>query len=162
LHKDPARRFTSAEALAEDLRRFLDGELIQARPAGPLERGMKWARRRPAAAALTLMSGTAALTLAGFSLGVWHYQVFSTALVAETAAKHRAASLLYPTPALRAHTEWQDNPVRRSERLLDDANCPEALRHWEWSYLKRLCHAEERTLSGHTSLVRSLAYSPDS
>ena len=52
LSKEPARRYASAEALAEDLRRFLADEPVQARPVGRLERAVKWARRRPTAAAL--------------------------------------------------------------------------------------------------------------
>jgi WD40 repeat protein len=52
LEKDPARRYASAAALAEDLRRFRAGESIAARPAGRVERAVKWARRRPATAGL--------------------------------------------------------------------------------------------------------------
>src|SRR5262249_20791129 len=46
LEKEPARRYASAEALANDLRRFLRGEPVQARPARWSERVWKWARRR--------------------------------------------------------------------------------------------------------------------
>jgi formylglycine-generating enzyme required for sulfatase activity len=52
LHKEPARRYTGAEELADDLRRFQAGEPIRARPAGAVERAVKWAKRRPALAAL--------------------------------------------------------------------------------------------------------------
>jgi tetratricopeptide (TPR) repeat protein len=63
LHKEPRRRYTDAEALAEDLRRFLAAEPIRARPAGWWERTAKWARRRPAAAALIGVSVLAVLLL---------------------------------------------------------------------------------------------------
>jgi eukaryotic-like serine/threonine-protein kinase len=53
LEKDPSRRYATAQALAEDLHRCLEGQPIKARPAGPLERLGKWARRQPALAALT-------------------------------------------------------------------------------------------------------------
>jgi tRNA A-37 threonylcarbamoyl transferase component Bud32 len=52
LQKEPGRRYASAADLAEDLRRYLAGEPIVARPVGTLGRLAKWARRRPAVAAL--------------------------------------------------------------------------------------------------------------
>jgi hypothetical protein len=42
----------SADALTEDLRSFLEGSPIRARPVGFVARTIKWARRRPAIAAL--------------------------------------------------------------------------------------------------------------
>ena len=52
LEKDPARRYDSARALADDLRRFLDGEPIAARPDGPATRLLRRARKNPALAAM--------------------------------------------------------------------------------------------------------------
>ncbi|MHB1558856.1 MAG: serine/threonine-protein kinase, partial [Isosphaeraceae bacterium] len=52
LEKDPARRYASAEALADDLRRWRQGKPIHARPIGPIERVGKWCRRQPMLAAL--------------------------------------------------------------------------------------------------------------
>src|SRR5262249_52699721 len=67
LEKDPRRRYASAEALAEDLRRFLADEPILARPAGRWERTAKWVRRRPALAALLVLGIAAPLALAAVS-----------------------------------------------------------------------------------------------
>jgi hypothetical protein len=47
LQKEPARRFATASELADDLRRFLDGESIRARRVGRVERVTKWVRHRP-------------------------------------------------------------------------------------------------------------------
>lgn len=55
LAKEPARRYESADALADDLDRYLAGTPILARPIGFRERVWKWARRQPALASLTLL-----------------------------------------------------------------------------------------------------------
>src|SRR5262249_40279741 len=55
LQKEPTRRYASAAALADDLRRFGEGRPIQARPVGLFERAGKWARRRPAATLLAIV-----------------------------------------------------------------------------------------------------------
>jgi serine/threonine protein kinase len=51
LEKDPDRRYQTAGALAEDLRRYANRFAISARRAGPVQRLVKWVKRRPAVAA---------------------------------------------------------------------------------------------------------------
>jgi hypothetical protein len=63
LEKDPARRYPTAEALAGDLRRFGAGEPITARPVGIVGRALKWARRRPMTAGLTVLSAVSTVLL---------------------------------------------------------------------------------------------------
>jgi serine/threonine-protein kinase len=65
LEKEPARRYSSASALADDLERWLKGEPISARGVGRLERGWRWCRRNPALAGLI---GTAALALVAVAI----------------------------------------------------------------------------------------------
>jgi len=69
LEKSPESRYDSAGALAEDLRRFLAGENILARPIPAPVRFARWARRRPAPAALLalLILGTLAATFAAIA-----------------------------------------------------------------------------------------------
>jgi serine/threonine protein kinase len=55
LQKDPQRRYRSAAALAEDLRRCREGEPVLARPVGRLERAWRWARRHPGPALAVLL-----------------------------------------------------------------------------------------------------------
>jgi tetratricopeptide (TPR) repeat protein len=68
LEKEPERRYGNVQALADDLRRFLAGETIQARAVSPLSRAWRWCRRRPAMAGLlfalvaALVGGLAAVT----------------------------------------------------------------------------------------------------
>ena len=65
--KSPGRRYGSAAEMAEDLRRWLAGEPIKARPQSGMERILGWTRRRPAAAALIAVSVTALILLATVS-----------------------------------------------------------------------------------------------
>jgi WD40 repeat protein/tRNA A-37 threonylcarbamoyl transferase component Bud32 len=96
LEKDPARRYATAEALADDLARFLAGEPIVARPVGRLERVSKWVKRRPALAALllTLVLGTA--TGVALVIGLWR------GAVAQAEAERRAHDV--ETEARRENT----------------------------------------------------------
>jgi tetratricopeptide (TPR) repeat protein/tRNA A-37 threonylcarbamoyl transferase component Bud32 len=87
LHKDAARRYATASELAEDLRRFLAGEPIKARPVGLWTRGIKYARRKPfvvmtwgatAAALLFLVLGTGYVLVRrnqDLAADLKHYQV---------------------------------------------------------------------------------------
>jgi serine/threonine protein kinase/Tfp pilus assembly protein PilF len=68
LQKEPRKRYASAEALAEDLRCFLTGEPIRARPTPLWERGLKWMKRRPMAATLAAAVIVAAAGLIGGAL----------------------------------------------------------------------------------------------
>src|SRR5262249_21864492 len=70
LEKAPQKRYASAEALAEDLERWLSGEPIRARRSGVWERAYKWTRRRPAEAALLLAASL--LVLGGTAFGLWY------------------------------------------------------------------------------------------
>src|SRR5262249_27029564 len=59
-----------------------------------------------------------------------------------------------------AHNEYRANNVTRASQLLDE--CPEDLRHWEWNYLKRLCHSESRTVTlGEHAGYEQAAFSAD-
>jgi serine/threonine protein kinase/Tfp pilus assembly protein PilF len=67
LSKEPARRYQTALELGDDLGRFLDGLPVQARPTPLWERGLKWARRHPAPAALAAVSVLALVSILTFA-----------------------------------------------------------------------------------------------
>jgi eukaryotic-like serine/threonine-protein kinase len=70
--KDPAGRYETAQHLADDLRRFLEGRPIAARPTGPLKQAWRWCRRRPLPAGLAL--GLVAAVAAGFVGVTWSWR----------------------------------------------------------------------------------------
>ena len=72
LQKEPANRYESALALAEDLRRVAAGEPILARPVGKVEQLWRWCRRKPALAGL--VASLVVLALAGIGGGAWYIQ----------------------------------------------------------------------------------------
>ncbi len=66
--KDPALRYATAEAMAEDLRRFLADEPIQARRIGGSERAWRWCRRNPGLASASALSVLALVATAAIAL----------------------------------------------------------------------------------------------
>ncbi len=70
--REPAGRYATAGALAADLALFLDGKPVRARDAGIVERCWKWAKRRPAIAAL--LFGLAVTALTGVTAVTWQWR----------------------------------------------------------------------------------------
>lgn len=157
LEKDARRRYESAEHLAADLRRFLDGETVLARPVGTAERTMRWIRRYPAWATTIVVSVCAlALLITGL---FWHNQRLNDvnmrlndALI-DARRSHREAinresqlrELWYAGDMRLAHQAWLERDMRHYETLLQrhrpagDAKWSD---HWEWWYLRQLGHVE--------------------
>jgi serine/threonine-protein kinase len=92
IEKDPAGRYPSAAALAEDLSLYLDGKPVRARATGALERSWKWAKRRPAIAGL--LSGLAAAVLIGLAAVTWQWRAAVAARNDALAARDEARRTL--------------------------------------------------------------------
>jgi eukaryotic-like serine/threonine-protein kinase len=107
LEKDPRQRYLSAQALADDLGRWLRREPIRARPSTPPERVIKWIRRKPAIAALS------ALLLLGASLGIpallWKWRQATQHAIAERRARDRADAALSEVQIQIAERMFADN-----------------------------------------------------
>jgi serine/threonine protein kinase len=79
MNKSPARRYQSARDMADDLRRFRDGQPILARPQGPFERIVRWGRRYPLAVSVL------AAVIVGSAAGMWYLSSLSEFFVRQTA-----------------------------------------------------------------------------
>jgi hypothetical protein len=91
LEKTPGQRYATAEALADDLRHFLSGETIQARPAGAVERSWRWCRRNPVPASLLVVVTLLLIVVSmGSAFGLWHLSWLSGELVRQTALESAA------------------------------------------------------------------------
>lgn len=90
LDKEPARRYGSALALAEDLECWLRLEPVTARPVTTIQRAIKWTRRRPAVAAFA--AATTVATLAGLAGTLWQLRQKESALVAVTEQRNKATA----------------------------------------------------------------------
>ncbi len=116
LQKEPEKRYDSAASVAEDLRRFLGGEPIVARPVPVWERGIKWARRRPAIATLAL--AVLLLLAALMGLGVLSYQKIGSAL--RIAEVRRTAAEASQLEAIKQSKVAEAN-FTRARKAVDDS-----------------------------------------
>jgi RNA polymerase sigma factor (sigma-70 family) len=107
LVKEPARRYTSAQALADDLRRLLVGEPIRARRITAIERSVKWARRRPTIAAL--LAAVLLLAVVGVSGILWQWR-------RAVAANDQLGQALAVKSRLLTETEAAKNQAEQSAR----------------------------------------------
>jgi WD40 repeat protein len=180
LRKEAPKRYATAEALADDLRRWLHGEPIQARPVGPGERALKWVQRRPAVAALLSVTVVMVLALVGGGVSLFYSgrlqdalrnEAQQRALAEEQEARAVAASqeaekqwdraerLVYARQIALAQAMWHAGDVRQAWALLD--TCRRDLRGWEYNYLYTLFTSNQHTFRGHTGNVYSVGFSPD-
>ena len=80
LEKEPAKRYQTAQALTDDLQRYLAGKPIQARPIGSVERSWRWCARNP------LVTGLATAVIAILTVGIVTSSYFAVSASREAAA----------------------------------------------------------------------------
>jgi len=144
LEKDPVRRYASASALADDLRRYRRGDPIEARPVGILERGWKWTRRHRALAALLM--GIVLVTLLGFVGVTWQWRVAVRERNYQEFLRQQARNVLYYSCISQSQLQWRANDLSGAVRSLEECIPREGDHHdrrgWEWYYLQNLYRPE--------------------
>lgn len=160
LHKEPPRRYTTAQELADDLHRFLEGQPILARPTGLLSRMFRRARRRPAVAAL--VAGLFLVTLLGMAGIVWQGQLAEMRRRDAVEARVQAETRSYFDRIGRAYHDYWWLTGDRTEQLLSECReqFPQLL-HWEYRYLDRWHRDDLFTIDAHEDAIYCLDYSPD-
>jgi eukaryotic-like serine/threonine-protein kinase len=109
LEKKPEHRYPSAEALADDLSRFLAGEPVVARPIGRAERVRRWCGRNPALAGLLAMVALALIAALGAAFWFQHDR-----------AVQEADALARQAEALRKHDlaeQRVDDALRQARQM---------------------------------------------
>ena len=186
LEKEPGKRYATAQMLAEELGRFLEGKPVLARPVGRLAKAWRWCRRNPA------LAGTGAVAVLAVLLGfigvLWQLQRVEfqrqRAEAGEQSARRRAyiseinsaqqaleannpgrafellnrhrPSLVVPASAGAVQTSSPERPGRLKAGLQTD------LRGFEWRYLWQQCQTEAEAVVGRLpSGIRSLEVSSD-
>ncbi|MCG8650592.1 MAG: WD40 repeat domain-containing serine/threonine protein kinase, partial [Pirellulales bacterium] len=145
IEKEPRDRYQSAVAMAEDLRRFLNDEPIQARRVRSIERLLRWRRRNRSLAAA--LSAVAALILLLVIVLSWTSirqnelrqlaeqrgdMLLDNLYFSQMNVAGQAATQRFGVDTIRAQlAEWDPKSAGRD------------LRNWEWYYLYGLSHGEE-------------------
>jgi eukaryotic-like serine/threonine-protein kinase len=168
LHKEPGKRYASALALAEDLRRYVAGEPISARRVGTLGRLALWCRRNPALASTIAAAAIAVVAVAGIGL---HQVLQERARFRDE--RDRAQGNLYRALVDEARalmqgrdTGWwwkaMDN-IRQAGTMEVPDRDPNELRELAIQCMgtQYPCMRLHGTWTGHTGPITSTAISPD-
>ncbi len=150
LEKDRERRYASANALQEDVRRFLANEPVQAAAPSAFYRMHKFACRHKAAVVIgcTLLVGGIVSGWQAVRATLANRQALSQTLRAET-SEREARKNLYFADMNVAQSELVEGNVESAIALLERHRPKpgqEDLRHFEWHYLWRQTHREQFTL----------------
>ncbi len=166
LEKEPLRRYATAQALSDDLGRFLNHEPVLARPVRAPGKTWRWCRRQPVRAGLAT---ALILVFAAGTAGVfWEGRQARANARAElrqrqaaVAAGAEARIREYTANLTLAQNQIQAQQFGQARDTLLTLT-PESYRGWEWGWLLRSCSQDLMTLSDHPALGTLAYFSPDS
>ncbi len=166
LEKDPARRYASAQLLADELNRFLKGEPILARPVPPVDHAWRWCRRHPA---LASMAALVVLALTATS-AIFYSSArrIERARAQEQVALQEAENDLYAANMQVASGGFGAaggfDPQALSSELNDSRPKPgrRDVRGFEWRHFWYRDQSDAlAVLKGHRHVVDGVFFSPD-
>ena len=183
IEKDPKARYQSAEAMGEDLRRFLADEPIRARQVSAAERYWRWARRNPVIAVLGgVLTAVLVATTAGSMMAATYFRSLAgrearankqsqeaqqRAILERTSRNGHASgprpARIFPTsPWLTAPCATETGTAGLAlSQCVPSPGAPDS-RGREWYYLAHWLRADRRRLTGHRPpVVTNIAFSPD-
>ena len=176
IEKDPKARYQSAEAMGEDLGRFLADEPIRARQVSAVGAILAVGPRNPVIAVLGgVLTAVLVLVTVGSLLAMERFrkqaETRRTLAAKEAAAnaglgRHREElrQTVYATRSNLALAAWDAADVSRLRNLLDllrPAQGEPDLRGWEWRYLWKLGHEDRLTLRAQEESFTDVVFSPD-
>lgn len=170
LEPESPRRYSTAQELADDLTRFLQGEPTHARPVTHGERAWRWCRRNAALASAAGLA-LALLLVLGIASPLVAYRI-NQARQAEVVERERARSEAlkarrnqYDGDMIAAQRAIEEGEFGRAQQLLDEhlPAVPESdVRGFEWRYLQGLLRGDAiRTIPIGSTESRYLCISPD-
>ena len=175
LNKEPAKRYPSAKALADEVQRFQAGVAVEAYRYSLLERAVRFGRRHRAlvltgAVSLLLLAAVSSiysLSITRANLELMHSR--DSLIVSrdeEAAARQLAEETIeqlqrknYVSGIRLAESHLARRQVVLAHKRLSEV--PRAYRHWEWGYLWQALDTAQQTFGGHNAAVASAAFSPD-
>lgn len=158
LEKDPTQRYGSAETLADDLERWSKREPIQARRAGLIERAVKWSRRKPLVAGMTVL--LAIVATIGFLAVYWQWH--ETKLALELAHQNAIAEATARAPVLTPRRVLAHDDAVLSSVFSHDGSRVLTASHDKTAVIWDAMTGERiALLQGHTAVLSQAKFSPD-
>jgi eukaryotic-like serine/threonine-protein kinase len=162
LEKEPARRYATAQDLADELGRFLEDKPILARPVSRPEKVWRWCRRNPVVAALA--TAAVVIFLVGFAGVTWQGQRASRAAAETKVQRDLAQGHLYAAQMKLVHVACQAGKIGRALEMLRAQQPPPGqrdFRGFDWRFLYRLCVSPSEVLATNASGFQSVDFSSD-
>ena len=164
ISRDPASRYKSAKALADDLERFQQDRPIKARRHNVMEQLVRWSRRNKSLAASLSVVG---LLLGIIAVGATIMLIHSNSLyrLSEDRGTELQRRLYYSQMNLGGAVASEPVGFEKTVEELTSGWFPEPgkldHRDWEWYYLRSLLGGEDQVLKGHDKEVWSIQWNPD-